>query len=40
MILGIIGLVTCFIVIPALLAFIFGLVAARQIKRSAGALTG
>lgn len=40
MILGIIGLVTCFIVIPALLAFIFGLVAARQIKHSAGALTG
>jgi hypothetical protein len=40
MILGIIGLVLCFIVIPSLLALIFGLVAARQIKRSAGALTG
>jgi hypothetical protein len=40
MILGIIGLVLCFIVIPSLLALIFGLVAARKIKRSAGALTG
>ena len=40
MILGIIGLVTCLIFVPALLAFIFGLVAARQIKHSAGALKG
>ena len=40
MILGIIGLVLCFILIPSLLALIFGIIAARQIKRSAGALTG
>ena len=40
MILGIVGLVTCFIFVPSLLALIFGFVAARQIKRSAGALTG
>lgn len=40
MILGIVGLVTCFIFLPSLLALIFGIVAARQIKRSAGALTG
>jgi hypothetical protein len=40
MILGIIGLVLCFLFVPSLLALIFGLVAAGQIKRSAGALTG
>jgi hypothetical protein len=40
MILGIIGLVLCFILIPSLLALIFGLVAARKIKRSAGTITG
>ena len=40
MILGIIGLVLCFIVIPSLLALIFGIISARQIKRSGGALTG
>lgn len=40
MILGIVGLVLCFIVIPSLLAVILGFVAAGQIKRSAGALTG
>lgn len=40
MILGIVGLLTCFIFVPSLLALIFGLVAARQIKRSTGALTG
>ena len=40
MILGIIGLVTCFIFVPSLLALIFGIVAARQIKRSAGTVTG
>ena len=40
MILGIIGLVTCFILVPSLLALIFGLVAARQIKAGAGTLTG
>jgi hypothetical protein len=40
MILGIIGLVLCFIVVPSLLALIFGLVAAGQIKRGAGAVTG
>jgi hypothetical protein len=40
MILGIVGLVTCFIVIPSLLALIFGLIAARKIKRSAGTLKG
>ncbi len=40
MILGIIGLVLCFILIPALLALIFGIISARQIKRSGGALTG
>jgi Domain of unknown function (DUF4190) len=40
MILGIIGLVLCPIFVPSLLALIFGLVAAGQIKRSAGSLTG
>jgi hypothetical protein len=40
MILGIIGLVFCFLFVASLLALIFGLVAARQITRSAGALTG
>ena len=40
MILGIVGLVLCFILIPSLLALIFGIISARQIKRSAGALTG
>jgi hypothetical protein len=40
MILGIVGLVTCFIFIPSLLALIFGFVAAGQIKRSTGALKG
>jgi len=40
MILGIVGLVTCFIFVPSLLALIFGFVAAGKIKRSAGALKG
>jgi uncharacterized protein DUF4190 len=40
MILGIVGLVTCFLIIPSLLAVIFGLIASRQIKRSSGVLTG
>jgi hypothetical protein len=40
MILGIVGLVLCFILIPSLLAVILGLIAAGQIKRSSGALTG
>ena len=40
MILGIIGLVLCFTFVPSLLALIFGIIAARQIKRSAGAVTG
>jgi hypothetical protein len=40
MILGIVGLVTCFLIVPSLLAVIFGLIASRQIKRGSGALTG
>jgi hypothetical protein len=40
LILGIIGLVLCFILIPSLLALIFGIIAARRIKRGAGAITG
>ncbi|MGH9135216.1 MAG: DUF4190 domain-containing protein, partial [Ilumatobacteraceae bacterium] len=40
MILGIVGLLTCFILVPSLLALIFGLVAAGRIKRSGGAVTG
>jgi hypothetical protein len=40
MILGIVGLVTCFLIVPSVLAVIFGLVASRQIKRSSGMLTG
>jgi hypothetical protein len=40
LILGIVGLVTCFLIIPPLLAVIFGLVASRQIKHSSGRLTG
>lgn len=40
MVLGIIGLFTFFLLVPSLLAIIFGLVAARQIKRSTGMLTG
>lgn len=39
MVLGIVGIVTCFIAVPSLLALIFGLVAARSIKRSAMAGT-
>jgi hypothetical protein len=40
MILGIVGLITCPILVPSLLALIFGLVASSQIKRSSGARTG
>jgi uncharacterized protein DUF4190 len=40
MILGIVGLVLCFILVPSLLALIFGLIAAGRIRRSAGAVTG
>jgi hypothetical protein len=40
LVLGIIGVFACFTFVPSLLAFIFGLVAAKQIKRSGGATTG
>ena len=40
MILGIVGLILCFLFVASLLALIFGFVATRQIKRSGGALTG
>jgi hypothetical protein len=37
---GIVGIVTCIAVVPSVLATVFGLVGAHQVKRSAGALTG
>ena len=40
LVLGIIGVVLCFVFIPSLLALIFGLVAAKRIKQSGGSLTG
>jgi hypothetical protein len=40
LVLGIAGIVLCFIFIPSLLALIFGLVAAKRIRQSNGALTG
>ena len=40
LVLGIVGLVTCFLFIAPVLAVIFGLVAAGRIKRSNGAVTG
>jgi hypothetical protein len=40
MILGIVGIVLCFAVIPSLLGLIFGLRSAKQVKQSDGLLTG
>jgi hypothetical protein len=40
MVLGIVGVVMCFTVIPSILALVFGLIAGSQIKRSEGRLTG
>jgi hypothetical protein len=40
MVLGIIGVVACFVFVLSLLAVVFGLVSARTIKRSNGAVTG
>lgn len=37
---GIVGLVTCFMGVTSVLAVVFGLVGARQVKRSGGWLTG
>ena len=37
LVLGISGAVLCFVFVPSILALIFGLVAARDIKRSAAA---
>lgn len=38
--LGISGLVLCFIAVPAILAIIFGVLALKEIKRSAGTVGG
>ena len=40
LVLGIIGVVACFVFVLSLLAVVFGLVSARTIKRSHGAVTG
>jgi Domain of unknown function (DUF4190)/Septum formation len=40
MVLGIVGIFACFFFVPALLAFIFGLIAAGKIKKSEGMVTG
>lgn len=40
LVLGIVGVVLCFGVIVSLLAVIFGLLAAKEIKRSGGSITG
>lgn len=40
LVLGIVGVVLCFGVIVSLLAVIFGLLAAKEIKQSAGSITG
>jgi Domain of unknown function (DUF4190)/Septum formation len=40
LVLGIIGIVACFVFVPAILALVFGLVAASAIKKSDGQITG
>ncbi len=40
MIIGLVGLVACFTVVPSIVAIVLGLVAARSIRGSGGALTG
>jgi hypothetical protein len=40
MVLGIVGIVLCFLFVPSVLAVVFGLSASKKIKQAAGTLTG
>lgn len=40
LVLGIVGVVLCFLVIPSILAIVFGALARKDVRRSAGRLTG